>query len=49
MDMLATDLADYLVRKGVSYSFPGYLNKNLTVPSRSPSERHTTFLDAQSH
>lgn len=41
-DMLATDLAEYLVRKGVRPSLPPSPLLSLTPSSRSPSARRTT-------
>ena len=47
MDVLATDLADYLVRKGVSASDSDTCSR--TDRRRSPSAKRTTSPDAPSH
>jgi hypothetical protein len=47
MDVLATDLADYLVRKGVSFSMTILKSQFLMEYFRFPSERLTMFLAAR--
>lgn len=49
MDVLATDLADYLVRKGVRFSQTGTQSPRLvrSLVHRYPFERRITFLDVQ--
>ena len=48
MDVLATDLADYLVRKGVSLSVCLRFSKfGRVLRSRSPSAKRIIFPDAQ--
>ena len=52
MDVLATDLADYLVRKGVSpsdYDTCPLTDRVRYTPHRSPSAKRTTSPDAPSH
>ena len=51
MDMLATDLADYLVRKGVSSAFagPGTFELIMTNYGRSRSAKPITYRGGRSH
>jgi len=49
MDMLATDLADYLVRKGVSSAVAGTFELIVTNYGRSRSAKPTTYRGGQSH